>query len=333
MPAKPGHRYAPQYRRATAVLLTQRLPGLDTDGAMQALRRARGWHSYALYELHDHLEEHPDALATGNSACSASLIRLVHILLADGRDDVVAPACVSCGRTTLQKQHSQRQRSLNAARLAVVALILWVVIDLIRTTLAVGHYEHRITGMTHGHADVWFAWMAYGLLDFLLPLGMATAVADRMWILGTLVAAAAFGRWLYQARRNAGRSGGSLKWAPGWAVGGWFIPVANLMIPYLVLRDVRRASAPASRSAPVGWWWTSVLVTVLLNRLIWLLGVVTSDGGSFHGTALDTRTMAYPLWAAGTVMIVVTAFLSARVMRRISEAQQRTGDAGATGPE
>jgi Domain of unknown function (DUF4328) len=220
-----------------------------------------------------------------------------------------------------------------AARLAVVALVLWVVIDVIRTTLVVGQYEQRITVGTHGGADVWPAWMAYELLDYLLPRrGLAITVSDRMWVLGALVAAAAFVAWLYQARRNAGRMGGSLKWAPGWAVGGWFIPVASLVIPYLVMRDVRRASAPAPQPVPVGWWWTSVLVTVLLNQLIWLYDVVTSDDGRFEGTALDTRTVAYPLWTVGTVMIVVTAFLSARVVRRITKAQQRTGDAEATSP-
>jgi hypothetical protein len=219
-----------------------------------------------------------------------------------------------------------------AARLAVVVLILWVVIDVIRTTLAVGHYEHRISVVTHGDVDVWPAWMAYELLDYLLPLGMATTVADRSWILGSLVAAAAFVTWLYRARRNAGRLGGSLEWAPGWTVGGWFIPVGGLVIPYLVVRDVLRASGPARRPAPVGWWWASVLVTVLLNRLIWLYDVVTSDGGMFEEAALDTRAVAYPLWTAGTMMTVVTAFLSARVVRRITEAQQRTGEAGATGP-
>jgi hypothetical protein len=220
-----------------------------------------------------------------------------------------------------------------AARLAVVALVLWVVIDVIRTTLAVGHYEDRITVGTHGDPDVWPAWMAYELLVNLMPRATVTAMADRLWILGALAAAVAFITWLYQTRRNAGRLGGTLEWTPGWAVGGWFIPVASLVIPYLVVRDVRRASAPAPQPVQVGWWWTSVLVTVLLNQLIWLYGVVTSDGGRFEGAALDTRIVAYPLWTVGTVMIAATAFLSARVIRRITQAQQRIVDAGATGPE
>src|SRR5205814_7922565 len=66
-----------------------------------------------------------------------------------------------------------------AARLAVVALILWAVLDMLRTTLAVGCYEHRITAVTHGDVDVLPASMAYDLINSLMPSGMATIVADR----------------------------------------------------------------------------------------------------------------------------------------------------------
>jgi len=219
-----------------------------------------------------------------------------------------------------------------AARLAVVALIVWAVIDVIRTTLAVGHYEDRIIVVSHGNVDVLPAWVVYELFDSLMPLGLVTTVADRSWILGVLAAVAAFVAWLYQARRNAGRLGGAPAWASGWAVGGWFIPVAGLVIPYLVVRDVRRAGASVAQPAPVGWWWTGVLVTVLLNRLSWLYDVVTSAGGRFEETTLDTRAVAYPLWTAGTLTVVVTALLSVRVVRRITEAQQWTGEVEAIDP-
>lgn len=179
-----------------------------------------------------------------------------------------------------------------AARLAVVSVVSWAVVDVIRTTLAVGHYEDRITGVTHGSPDVWPAWAAYDLLVDVMPRGTVTAVVDRSWILGSLAAAAAFVVWLHQARR---------------------------------------AGVSAAQPAPVGWWWTSVLVTVLLKGLGRLYDVVTSDGARFEGATLDTRTVAYPLWTVGTSMIVVTAFLTARVVRRITEAQRRIGGAAAIG--
>jgi hypothetical protein len=77
--------------------------------------------------------------------------------------------------------------------------------DLIRTILAVGHYENRITVASHGNVAGWPAWMVYELVGYLLP--------------------------------------------------------------------------PA---------------------LMWPRAIVTSDGGSFQGTALDTGPVAYPLWTIGS---------------------------------
>jgi hypothetical protein len=220
-----------------------------------------------------------------------------------------------------------------AARVAVAALVAWAVIDVLNTVIAVGHYEDRITRVTHGEVDVLPAWLVYTLFDHFMPYGMVTTVAARLWVLGLLVAGIAFITWLVQARRNAGRLGGAPAWAAGWAVGGWFIPVANLVIPYRVVRDVRRASGPdpvgqaTAIAAPVGRWWAGVIVMVLLNRLVALYSAFTSYGGMFKGEALDKRLVAYPLWTAGTAALVVTAVLGAQVVQRITEAQKRAVDA------
>ena len=85
--------------------------------------------------------------------------------------------------------------------------------------------------------------------------------------------------WWYQAYSAIARTGASGRsWSPGWAVGGWFIPIGNLIIPRLVLDEVDRVSSAAERGAPetwrdsarlasARWWWgcfvaASVLVAV-----------------------------------------------------------------------
>jgi hypothetical protein len=99
-----------------------------------------------------------------------------------------------------------------SARLAVAALILWAVSEVLRTIVAVGHYEHRIDVAVHGNTDpVLPALMAYEFLDQLMPRGTATAVTDWSWMLGSAVAAGAF-IWLYRVRQSSGRLGGSPAW-------------------------------------------------------------------------------------------------------------------------
>lgn len=60
----------------------------------------------------------------------------------------------------------------------MTALIVWAVLDVFRTTVVMGHYEDRITVVTHGEVDVVPAWLAYMLLEELLPRGGLKGMAD-----------------------------------------------------------------------------------------------------------------------------------------------------------
>ncbi|MFK3983333.1 DUF4328 domain-containing protein [Micromonospora sp. NPDC050397] len=208
-----------------------------------------------------------------------------------------------------------------AARLTKVTLVLWAAVGVLRATVAIGHYEDRIVTVTHDSAYVLPAWLVYALL----PRDFATGGIDVVWAFATLLLLSAFVTWLHQARRHAERLGAGLEWSPRWAIGGWFVPVANLTIPYLVVRALKRTGEPRPRWVPVvplASWWAGVLTTVGLNILIWLHGTATSRDGSYHGTLLDTRALAYSLWVTAAVAAVVTAVLTMRVVRRLTEAQQ-----------
>ena len=73
--------------------------------------------------------------------------------------------------------------------------------------------------------------------------------------------------WVYRAHRNLPRMGANdPTYSPGWAVGWWFVPIANYWMPLLVMSEIWRGSDPAYtdssrswRSAPVapqlGIWW------------------------------------------------------------------------------
>lgn len=80
-----------------------------------------------------------------------------------------------------------------------------------------------------------------------------------------LVAATLVIVWLYRARRNLDKIGtaeGAM--GPGWAIGGWFIPFANVVIPFRVTAAVARGSLPRSvwlTATLWGWWLTWVAAT------------------------------------------------------------------------
>jgi hypothetical protein len=69
--------------------------------------------------------------------------------------------------------------------------------------------------------------------------------------------------WLYRARANLDAFAEARpKWGRGWAIGAWFIPLANLWIVPSVLDDVVRGSVPPGQrrdrvSGALRLWWGS----------------------------------------------------------------------------
>lgn len=82
------------------------------------------------------------------------------------------------------------------------------------------------------------------------------------------------------------------RFAPGWAIGGWFVPVASLVIPYLVLRDAAGLGSQEpevrKRGVLAFWIWWIVLsnLTSIGLQLITSTNVVDAQNGwkLFAGT-------------------------------------------------
>ncbi|GAA0930505.1 hypothetical protein Vau01_076040 [Virgisporangium aurantiacum] len=75
-------------------------------------------------------------------------------------------------------------------------------------------------------------------------------------------------------------------------------------------------------TGPFGVWLACVLVTAMLNEVVWWYDAKVFDNEG----PWDTRNAAYPLWAAETVMVMVTATVTARLVRVTTAAQQEKGD-------
>src|SRR5262249_34683580 len=74
---------------------------------------------------------------------------------------------------------------------------------------------------------------------------------------GVFIACAVlFCMWIHRAASNALASGRNygFDFTPGWAVGYFFVPIANLWRPYQIVRAIWD-SANAGNSSVVGLWW------------------------------------------------------------------------------
>lgn len=141
--------------------------------------------------------------------------------------------------------------------------------------------------------------------------------------------AVAFLLWLYRAADNMtalGNPASHVDYTPGWAVGSFFIPIANLFMPYSAVREVWRKSDPAfvtdpdvglgpARSSPLllGWWLT------------WIAMNVISRGAQRYAKTAETpEAMMRATWAdlASDVIGIVSALLAILVVRGIDRRQE-----------
>ncbi|MEU8586389.1 DUF4328 domain-containing protein [Streptomyces sp. NPDC048664] len=141
----------------------------------------------------------------------------------------------------------------------------------------------------------------------------------------TLVAAiAVYLCWFYRVRVNAevfDQSAHSK--ARGWAIGGWFVPVANLWFPRRVTLDIWDASTPWGRRpshALVNAWWG-----------LWILSLA-ADRAAFTADR-HAKTPSELHHAAGTMLFsdsvdIVSALLAIALVLRLTRMQHQKALAG-----
>jgi hypothetical protein len=114
---------------------------------------------------------------------------------------------------------------------------------------------------------------------------------------------------------------------PGWSIGSWFIPLANLVIPVLIVQDLWRGAAAETRrgdrtwrtgrgSALVGCWWASWVVA----SVGWWVRITYSDE-NFRDNSLDDIETSNTVALVGVVAVAIAAVLALLVVRALSRRQ------------
>lgn len=87
----------------------------------------------------------------------------------------------------------------------------------------------------------------------LIPLGFVLLGAGVMFV-----------AWLFQMLNDAKRRGAHVTWGPGWAIGSWFIPMANLVLPAVVVMHAwRTRTGKTGINGYVVVWWVTLLLGLI----------------------------------------------------------------------
>jgi hypothetical protein len=156
-------------------------------------------------------------------------------------------------------------------------------------------------------------------------LEAAQALTNALGMPALLAAAVPFLIWLHRASGNARALGiENLPTSPGLAVGYWFIPLLNLIMPPKVVGDLLRASA--AEAEPETWQDAEIPSWIILW---WLLFVMAHFIGmvarTLESEATDLAGVELLIWAdsARGLCWTVSGILAILIVREIDWRQRQ----------
>src|SRR5258708_611842 len=142
-----------------------------------------------------------------------------------------------------------------------------------------------------------------------------------------LLTAVSFLTWIYRAHENLKSLGATdLKYSPGWAIGGFFVPILNIVRPYQVVTEIWKASGSGvGRPGRTNWtyektpvfiglWWGSWLILGFLRSFS---TVLVLGAGEVNQLAVASRFLL-----VHDVISIVSAALAMTVVLKINARQE-----------
>ncbi len=130
-----------------------------------------------------------------------------------------------------------------------------------------------------------------------------------------------FGMWIYRAAANiVSAAVPGFDYTPGWAVGWYFVPIANLFKPFGAMRQIWNAShgnesGDLDRGNPLlAFWWGLWIITAIVTNVAFRLSL-NPDYPSEVRTALELETFS-------SVLSLALYPIAYRLVDRITRAQQ-----------
>lgn len=151
-----------------------------------------------------------------------------------------------------------------------------------------------------------------------------TVVGSLQWLLG-IASVALVLQWIRMSNHNVRRLGArGMKFTPRSAVLWFFVPPANLWLPYLAMRELAKCSSSplAWHAEPVSpllaWWWGLLLsYAALLCASLYL---------SHHDHGIDGASVLSALNLAADVLAIAVCAVLVFIVQQISRLQLKQSE-------
>jgi len=134
--------------------------------------------------------------------------------------------------------------------------------------------------------------------------------------------------WVYRANYNARQLGApDMRFTPGWAVGWYFIPFANLWKPYQAMREIWQASAAPShwqQQRPGGilpLWWMFFLLSNFFSNAAFRLSLSAKTVPDFIlASSITAASDVVDVVSSVVALVLVTQIFRMQMARRAADA-------------
>lgn len=166
-----------------------------------------------------------------------------------------------------------------------------------------------------------------GIIDIdAIELSGAAALASIVYLLqfvAFIASVIAVAMWIHRAHKSLNQADvAGLEFSPGWAVGWYFIPFANLIKPYQAMRELWNNSHATpdhfAVEAPdlLKVWWGTWIVGNILGNISFRMSMNGDPG---------LLSSSYLIGAIGSFLITICGVLIVRIIRQVTEAQKAGG--------
>lgn len=153
----------------------------------------------------------------------------------------------------------------------------------------------------------------------------AVAGTTALYLLVLLTTGVVWLVWQYRHARNADSLGQRGGLGAGWAIGGWFVPLANLVLGPLQLSHAARATS--GRTPPILYvWWALWLLQPVVGLLSGRLGFGDDEA---DGTGIDEFRRSDILGSVGGALAAAAAIAAIITVRILTRRQQAAFEARA----
>jgi len=192
------------------------------------------------------------------------------------------------------------------ARTKITAILIWIVIAL-DLLVALGELSEAAGIIDLASANAGAAELIVGL-------------ASIGWLIAFAISVVVVGMWIHRAHANLFAAGiDELEFSPGWSVGWFFVPIANLFKPFQAMRELVNTSNGLSNSfggeAPgdVKVWWGCYIIGNIVSTIS--LRIQLNAGPDGVAAAALTGFISSILTAA-------SAWFLLKIVRDVMEAQR-----------